>query len=70
MRIKPSGQLVESKKMRVRRQPVAVAALGKTRGQNLRQEGTFWKSKMQTLALRLPKGRTRRSCSGAPVKHG
>ena len=70
MRIKLSGQLAESKKVRIRRQSVAVVAPKKVRGQNMRQEGTLWKNKMQTMALRLKKGRTRRDRSGAPMKRG
>ena len=70
MRTKPSGQLVASKKMRVRRQPVAVAAPKRVRSQNMRQEGTLWKNKMQAMALRLKKGSVRRDRSGAPMKRG
>ena len=70
MKIIKTGQLVESKKLRIRRQAVAVAAPKQVRGQNMRQEGTLWKSKMQTMALRLKKGRTRRDRSGAPMKRG
>ncbi len=70
MRVKPAGQLVESKKVRIRRQPVAVAAPTRVRSQNRRQEGTLWKSKMQAQALRLKKGHARRDRSGAPMKRG
>ena len=42
----------------------------KTRVCGGRQEGTEWKRRMKTLALRLPKGRVRRYRSGAPMKRG
>ncbi|MBI2104097.1 MAG: hypothetical protein HYT90_00750 [Candidatus Omnitrophica bacterium] len=39
-------------------------------GGGARQEGTLWRQKMQSLALRLSKRRLRRHASGAPMKHG
>ena len=66
----PSEQPCESKKVRIRRQPVAVPPPARSRRAGPRQEGMLWQRKMQSLALRLPKGRTRRDRSGAPMKRG
>ena len=72
MAIKLTGQLDESKKASVphwavRRITPSVRA---RRGSGPRQEGTFWRQKMQSLALRISKRRLRRHASGAPMKHG
>ena len=69
MRMVPSGQLVESKKVRLRR-PVVVPAPRRVRGGNRRAEGMLWQRKMHTLALRRSKVRWRRDRSGAPMKRG
>ena len=61
-------QAFESKKVRLRRTPVAVAAPRRRSPSSSRQPGTLWQRKMRTLALRRPKGRTRRDRSGAPMK--
>ena len=41
-----------------------------TRATRVAQAGYEWRRKMHSLALRLPKGRTRRDRSGAPMKRG
>ncbi|MBI4341060.1 MAG: hypothetical protein HY598_02115 [Candidatus Omnitrophica bacterium] len=63
-------QASESKKVRLRRLPVPVAAPEKRPPNSARQPGTLWQRKMRTLALRRPKGRTRRHSGGAPMKRG
>ena len=65
-----SGQIRESKKVRVNRRPILVAPATKARTCGPRQEGTWWKQRMQSLALRLSKRRARRHASGAPMKRG
>ena len=70
MGLKFSGQASESKKVRVRRQPVPVAARTRARTLGPKQQGMWWRQRMQSLALRLPKGRMRRHASGAPMKRG
>ena len=70
MRMVPSGQLVESKKVCLRRRPVAVPPPRRVRGGTLRAEGVLWQRKMRSLATRRPKGRIRRDRSGAPMKRG
>ena len=70
MDLEMSGQLQQSKKAPVDRSTGRAARSKKARTVGPRQEGTLWQRKMHTLALRLPKGRTRRHSSGAPMKHG
>jgi hypothetical protein len=65
-----SGQVRESRKVRVRRSPVPVAAPSRGRRPGARQEGTLWKRKMQSVARRLTRGGRRRHSSGAPMKRG
>ena len=48
---------------------IAPSARARTGG-GPQQEGTRWKQKMQSLALRISKRRLRRHASGAPMKHG
>ncbi|MBI4003797.1 MAG: hypothetical protein HY353_02135 [Candidatus Omnitrophica bacterium] len=59
-----------SKKVRVRKAVIPVASPSRARRVGSRQEGTLWQRRMRTLALRLPKGKTRRDRSGAPRKRG
>ena len=59
-----------SKKVRIRKAVVLVAVPARARRAKPRQEGLLWQRKMRTLALRLPKGKTRRDRSGAPRKRG
>lgn len=68
MGLTPSGQWRESRKARVRRRPVVVAPPVRTHSGG--QEGTLWRRKMRTLAMRLSKRRMRRDRSGAPMKRG
>lgn len=68
MGVQFSGQRDVSKKTRPSRDQVPASTLRRARRMAARQEGTLWQRKMRTLALRLPKGRTRRSRSGAPMK--
>ena len=72
MRVRLTGQLDESKKAPVDRWAQQNAGGGTVaRAQDgFQQEGTLWKRKMRSLALRLPKGRRRRDRSGAPMKRG
>lgn len=70
MRITMSGQLCESKKMRIRRRPVVVPPPRRVRPAGARAEGMLWQRKMRSLAMRLPKGRARRDRSGSPMKRG
>ena len=59
-----------SRKARIRKAVVLVAVPARARRRGPRQEGTLWQRKMHTLALRLPKGKTRHDRSGAPRKRG
>ncbi len=70
MGILPSEQPYPSKKAPIDRSTTKSSQLQKTRRAGARQEGTLWRRKMHTLALRMPKGRTRRDRSGAPRKRG
>jgi hypothetical protein len=70
MGLTPSGQLDISKKNRPRRGRHPIAPPRRTRIGKLHQEGLEWQRKMRTLALKLPKGRARRSRSGTPMKKG
>jgi hypothetical protein len=63
-------QAAISKKVRIRKQVAPVAVPGRARKRGPRQEGLLWQRRMRTLALRLPKGKTRRDRSGAPRKRG
>ena len=64
------GQAYESKKAPVNRPGTHTPHPPKARGAQARAAGTLWQRKMHTLALRMPKGRTRRDRSGAPRKRG
>lgn len=70
MGIKPTEQACESKKVRVRRQPVCVCGPVKARRSAQKQEGMLWQRKMRSLATRRTQHRTRRDRSGAPMKRG
>jgi len=50
-------QPCESKKVRIRRRPVLVGQPARSRRIGRGPEGMLWRRKMQSLALRLPKGR-------------
>jgi hypothetical protein len=72
MGLRLTGQLEESKKAPVPGWAVRrIAPSARARqGGGARQEGTLWRRKMQSLALRLSKRTLRRHASGAPMKHG
>jgi hypothetical protein len=72
MGIRLTGQIEESKKAPIARlamRRIAPSARVR-RGGGARQEGTLWRQKMQSLALRISKRKLRRHASGAPMKHG
>ena len=68
MKLRLSGQLVESRKVRLRRLAVAVADPARARRTGRGPSGTLWQRRMQSVALRLPKRRVRRDRSGAPMR--
>ncbi len=70
MKVTLSGQLFESKKVRIRQRPVGVPSPHRVRRASARTEGTLWQRRMRSLAMRLPKGRTHRDRSGSPIKRG
>jgi len=70
MGILPSEQPYPSKKAPIDRSTTQSSRPQKTRRASARQEGTLWQRRMHTLALRLPRRRTRRDRSGAPMKRG
>lgn len=70
MGIMPSQQPCESKKVRIRRRPVSVSPPQMPYARGPKQAGKLWQRKMQSLALRLPKRRSRRDRSGVPMKRG
>ena len=72
MGIRLTGQIEESNKAPIARWAtgrIAPSARARPAG-GARQEGMFWRQKMQSLALRISKRRLRRHASGAPMKHG
>ena len=72
MSLKLTGQLDESKKAPIARwttKRVAPSTRARRAG-GPQQEGTLWRQKMQSLALRISKRLARRHASGAPMKHG
>ena len=70
-KMEPSVQPVESKKAPIARRDIrAVRRPARARQADALARGSLWKRKMRHLALRRPKGRTRRDRSGAPMKRG
>ena len=70
MTIKLTGQLEESKKAPIARwatKRLAPSARARPGG-GAHQDGTLWRHKMQSLALRMSKRRFKRHASGAPMK--
>ena len=68
MRLRFSGQLRESRKVRIRRRPVLVPSPVRVRSGGRTE--TLWRRKMQSLAVRRSKRQVRRDRSGAPMKRG
>jgi hypothetical protein len=70
MGMMPSRQPCESRKVQIRREPVAIRPPVRTRRAGARANGTLWKRKMHTLAVRRTKQGVRRDSAGRPMKRG
>jgi hypothetical protein len=66
----PKGSAARSRKARVGPPGDGQGPVRSAQRPTALDEGRLWQRRMRTLALRLPKGRTRRDRSGAPMKRG